>query len=967
MPKTAPVLALLIAAVAATNARSEPRPMMLWYRQPARAWTEALPIGNGRMGAMVYGGIQDERLQLNEDTLYAGEPGPVGVVPVHRYVDQVFALLQQGKDEEATRLVDRNLLGRNHQTYTTMGNLRLAMAHQGEATDYRRELDLAKALARATYRLGGARHTREVFATAADQVIVIRLTCDKAGRVSFDASLDTPHAFARLAPEGKDGIALSAKLPMHACNRTIAQIRRFQDTHKYPDLFHADGRLKVNAAEDDKIIYARDERGRGMTFEVRLHAMAEGGRIQADQDGLHVSGADAVTLLLAADTSFNGFDSSPTRHGVDPSIQCAKELADAARPYAQLLGDHVAGHRSLFDRVRLDLGSSRSGDLPTDERLRRFGQTGEPSLAALYFQFGRYLLISSSLPGSQAANLQGIWCEAVHAPWNGGYTTNINTEMNYWPAEVANLAECTEPLLRLITECAVNGRKTAEGGYRCRGWVAHHNVSIWRITDPVDNQARFSFWPMAGGWLCRHLWDHYLFSGDRDFLAGRAYPLMKGAAEFYLDWLREDGRGRLVTPISTSPELGFRTPDGRKAAVSMGSTMDIGIIRELFTHCMAAAKELNVDPEFRAELQAKLPRLLPFQIGTHGQLQEWYKDWDDPGEHHRHLSHLYGLFPGDLITPRGTPKLAAAARKSLDLRGPGNVGWSKAWKYYFLASGCTGYAPNAARSAVADSIWGPWKELGNPCVGTNPTNGLGPEKTFGAQSTFILPVQGREDAFIAMFDIWRVENQIDARHAWLPMRFDDAGFKIEWMDEWDLAVFDRTASTTGGRDLAPSDEVGTQLPKIGAAFGTIGAEVTSTVRLGGHTCQVWRIRSSHAIGTRYRVSLKHAAAGDAGAFYLTAWADRRGDGTPDTRIGTSRLCRAGSKDEWSSWDFETKHKRVFVGNCWEVPPTHYYQTAGYLAGYVGLSSTVYFARSRAEPPTSRTGPRYTNIRVEVMR
>ncbi len=665
----------------------------LWYRRPAETWTEALPLGNGRLGAMVYGGVDAERLALNEDTLYAGEPGPSGVVPIHRYVDRVFELIGLGKYEEANRLADRHMLGRNHQTYTTLGELRLDFLHGGETDqqprtirNYRRELDLARAVVRVTYQIGGARFTRETFATAADNLIVIRICCDRPGRVSLDASLSTPHKFARRTAVGQRDVALSAKLPMHGCNRSIQQIRQLGDTHKYPALFDADGRLKVEAGEDDRVVYARDENGPGMTFQARVRAVAAGGRVTADEAGVHVRNADSLALLLAADSSFNGFDRSPSRQGVDPAVQCAKDLdAVAGESCAQLQDRHIASHRRLFDRVALDLGRGTTAGLPTDERIARFAETQDPQFAALAFQFARYLMIASSRPGTQPANLQGIWSDQVHAAWNGGYTTNINTEMNYWPAEITNLAECHEPLFRLIEECAVNGRITARESYKCRGWVVHHNVSIWRVTDPVDNQSRFSFWPMAGGWLCRHLWEHFEFGGDREFLARRAYPLMKGAAEFYLDWLREDDRGRLVTPVATSPELGFTTPDGQKACVSMGSTMDMAIIRDLFTNCLSAAELLDVDPEFRAELRAKLPRLLPFQVGQHGQLQEWSLDFDSPTEHHRHLSHTYGLYPAEQITPLSTPDLAAAVRKSLEIRGRGNVAWSKAWMINLFA------------------------------------------------------------------------------------------------------------------------------------------------------------------------------------------------------------------------------------------------------------------------------------------
>jgi len=655
--------------------------LKLWYREPAQEWTQALPIGNGRLGAMVFGGVKDELLQLNEDTLYAGEPGQVGVVPIHRFVDKVFNLIQQGKYEEANKIVDKNMLGRNHQTYTTMGNLRLCMSHGTNVTDYNRRLELNRALVSVTYQLDGVQYNREVFATAADGIIVVRLTCDKPNRISFDASLDTPHAFARLRPKGTDSIALTAKVPMHGSNRSIKTIRQMGDVHKYPDLFDVDGRLKVNANEDDSIVYATDEHAKGMMFQVQLRALTEASQVVADKNGLHVSGANTVTLLLAADTSYNGFDKSPSREGVDPAVQCEKDIASAAaKSYSELRKSHIALYRSLFDRVKLELGSTHTPEIPTDKRIDNYAERGDPDLEVLFFQYARYLMIASSWPGSQPANLQGIWSDQVHAAWNGGYTTNINVEMNYWPVEVTNLAECHEPLFRLIDECVVNGRKTAHQSYGARGWVTHHNVSIWRITDPIDKQARFSFWPMAGGWFCRHLWEHYEFSGDRRFLAERAYPVMKGAAEFYLDWLREDEHGRLVTPVATSPEIGFTTPDGQKASVSMGSTMDMSIIRDLFNNCIAAAKELKIDSEFRAELEEKLPRLLPFQVGQYGQLQEWYKDWDDPDEHHRHVSHMYGLYPAEQITPHSTPELAAAAGKSLEIRGLGDVAWSKAWQ-----------------------------------------------------------------------------------------------------------------------------------------------------------------------------------------------------------------------------------------------------------------------------------------------
>jgi len=698
------VLAVSFLSLAPIPGYAVIHPLRLWYDHPAKEWVEALPIGNGRLGGMIYGGVQEEVISLNEDTLYAGEPGPCGVAQIHEHVDKVFALIKAGKYEEADQYVCRNMLGRNHQTYTTLGNLRMKMRHapvpSNDKLGYRRELDLNRAVARTRYRIDDATYTREYFASAEDNIIVIRIISDKPGRVSLSAILDTPHKFASLKSTGPAAIALCAKLPMHGTNRTIAQIRQLGDTDKYPRIFDEQGGLKHEAAEKDAIVYASSTQGPGMPLRAELVAVVQGGHVIPDSSGMHIHSADAVTLLLAADSSFNGFDKSPSREGVDAAIQCQRDLkATAAQAYQQLLKRHVTAYRSLFDRVHLDLGSAVTGDLPTDQRIKAFAQTHDPQLLALYFQYGRYLMISSSWPGTQPANLQGIWSDQVHAPWNGGYTTNINAQMNYWLAEVGNLAECHQPLLDLIDECALNGRITAKESYQARGWVCHHNVSIWRVTDPLDNQARFSFWPMAGAWLCRHVWERYEFSGDRAYLEKRAYPLMKGAAEFCLDWLREDEAGRLVTPIATSPENQFQTPDGQRASVSLGSTMDMAIIWDLLTNTLKAAELLQVDAGFRRTLGSTVKRLLPAQVGRLGQLQEWSRDWDDPNDHHRHLSHLYGAYPGEQITPQRTPDLAAAAAKSLKMRGPGTVGFGRAWSVNLWAR--LGYPERAYQSLAA--------------------------------------------------------------------------------------------------------------------------------------------------------------------------------------------------------------------------------------------------------------------------
>jgi alpha-L-fucosidase 2 len=390
-------------------------------------------------------------------------------------------------------------------------------------------------------------------------------------------------------------------------------------------------------------------------------------------------------VVLAAATSFNGFDRSPGRQGREPLALAQADLSSALQhTYDQLRQAQIDEHSRLFDRVVLDLGTTAAIGRPTDQRIRDWQRSDDPQLVTLLFQYGRYLLIASSRPGTQPANLQGIWNDRIRPPWSSNWTLNINTQMNYWPAEVTNLAECHGPLFDFIGDLSVNGRRTAEVNYGCRGWVAHHNADLWRQTAPPGEyghgNAVWTQWPMGGAWLCQHLWEHYVFGGDERFLRERAYPLMRGAAEFCLDWLVEGDGGQLITAPSTSPENTFTTPDGRTAAVSMASTMDMAIIRDLFTNVLEAARILGVDDELRGRLEAARARLRPPQIGRLGQLQEWFQDWDDPADTHRHVSHLFGLHPGRQITPQTTPDLFAAARRSLELRGDGGTGWAMAWK-----------------------------------------------------------------------------------------------------------------------------------------------------------------------------------------------------------------------------------------------------------------------------------------------
>lgn len=658
---------LLLAATAPAGEQD----LRLWYTAPATTWDAALPIGNGRLGAMVFGGVAEEHLQLNEDTLVSGFPNYRTLpLDIRKDFAAITALIAQRRFADADRMVTTRYLGGSWACYQPLGDLHLDFGHQGPVTGYRRELDLRQAICRIRYQSDGATFTREYFASYPDQVIVARLTCDQPGHLGFRIRSTSPHPVEVRADAGR--ITMRGQLPGLVLRRTLEWVEKKGDTWKYPTLWDADGRRRPQAAQ---ILYD----GKGLSFAAELAVRTSGGTISAENGNLAIANADEAILVFSA---ASGFDRAG--RPVDVIAKAAAPLQAVAGTDQTVVRDrHVRDYRALFDRVVLDLG--QAVERPTDQRLKE----PDPALAALYFQFGRYLMIAGSRPDTQPLNLQGKWNDQMIPPWACQYTLNINAQMNYWPAEVCNLSECTEPLLRMIRELAIDGRRVASAMYGRRGWVAHHNTTLWRDAQPVDNVAQCAFWPMGGGWLCQHLFEHYRYTGDRRFLKDEAYPLMKDACLFFLDWLVDNGKGRLVTPISTSPENAFRYTDdqGRKAqaSVSAGSTMDLGIIRDLFGNTLQAADILGLDAEFRATLQGAIDRLLPFQIGAHGQLQEWQEDFAEVEPEHRHVSHLFALHPGQSITLRGTPALAAAARRTLELRGDGGTGWSKAWKINFWA------------------------------------------------------------------------------------------------------------------------------------------------------------------------------------------------------------------------------------------------------------------------------------------
>ena len=617
-------------------------PLTLWYRRPATKWeTEALPVGNGRLAAMVFGGVEKERIQLNEESVWDGHSIDALNPKALTSLPEVRRLLFEGKNEEATKLAARDLMGvpAGIKSYQTLGDLFLEMPSPGEVKEYRRELNLDTGVAGVSYSTEGVHFERAVFASAPDQVMVVHLKADRRGQINFTARL-----------QRKD-----AKTESVAPNGLVMR-----------------GRLDLE-------------------YQAQLRVNVSGGKVIRGEDFLRVENADEATLLLAAATSYK----SPNDLTGDPTARCAAKLNAAARKsYRELLAAHTADHQRLFQRVKLDLGQTDAVGKPTNERLEavRNGAT-DLQFVTLYFQFGRYLLMGSSRPGSLPANLQGKWAEHYQAPWNSDYHFNINLQMNYWPAEVCNLAECHQPLFDYLESLVPYGEKTAKAHYGARGWVVHHVSDIYGYTTPADGV--HGVWPMGAAWTTRDLMEYYRFNGDRELLRRQGYPLMKGAAQFILDFLVEAPAGtplagKLVTNPSHSPENSFRKPDGTQSGFTYAATMDLEIIHDLFVNVIEANRVLGpdgqFDSEFRHEVEAAMQKLAPLQISPQtGRLQEWVEDYAETDPRHRHTSHLFGLHPGQQITRTGTPELFEAAKKSLLSRGDGGTGWSMAWKVNFWA------------------------------------------------------------------------------------------------------------------------------------------------------------------------------------------------------------------------------------------------------------------------------------------
>ena len=604
----------------------------LWYDTPAQVWTEALPLGNGRLGAMVYGNPANEQIQLNEETIWAGRPNNNANPEAREWIPKIRKLVFEGRYREAQDMCTAHVKSATNQgmPYQPFGDLRISFPGHGRYDNYYRELSLDSARTVVRYSVDGVNYTRETFASFPDQVVITRITSDRPGSVTFNASLTTPHPDVMIASEG-DEITLSGISSNHEGLK---------------------GKVE---------------------FQGRVTAVPKGGRMTSRDGVITVENADEAVIYISIATNFNNYKDITA----DEEARAKEYLHKAvAKPYAQAKKEHVDFYQKEIGSSSLDLGPDMYADVPTDKRIERFAETNDNHLVANYYKFGRYLLVSSSQPGCQPANLQGIWNDKMFPSWDSKYTCNINLEMNYWPSEVTGLTHLNEPLFRLIREVSETGAETARIMYDAPGWVLHHNTDIWRVTGAIDN-APSGMWMSGGAWLCRHLWEHYLHTGDMEFLS-EAYPIMKGAGEFFdATMVYEPKSGKLVVCPGNSPE---NAPKGHNATTVAGATMDNQLVTELWNNIITAAMILDTDKEFADRLKSRVKEISPMRIGHWGQLQEWMGDWDDPKDVHRHVSHLYGMYPSNQISPYRTPELFDAARTSLIHRGDPSTGWSMGWK-----------------------------------------------------------------------------------------------------------------------------------------------------------------------------------------------------------------------------------------------------------------------------------------------
>ena len=628
---------------------------VLWYNQPAEFFEESLVLGNGKMGATVFGGANSDKIYLNDATLWSGEPVNAKMNPeAYKNIPAIREALKNENYKLAEEL-NKKIQGKNSESFAPLGTLEINNSEKGKAVNYRRELDISNATSKVSYELNGVKFTREYFVSAPDQIMIIKLTSDHKGALNFDVNLKS---LLKSNVEVRSNIlVMKGSAPIH----------------------ENDGYTVL-----PKYLEAKE---RGTRFTTLVQIKKTDGKVTSSRESLSLRDATEAIIYVAVATSFNGFDKNPSTEGVDDVSIALQNLNKAyAKSFDQLKESHTQDYQKFYNRVTLDLGKTTAPDLPTEERLLRYADGKEDkNLEILYFNFGRYLLISSSRTLGVPANLQGIWNPHLNPPWSSNYTMNINLEENYWLAENTNLSEMHLPLLSFIKNLSVTGKVTAKTFYGVdKGWAAAHNSDIWAMTNPVGQFGKedpmWACWPLAGAWLSTHIWEHYIFTQDKAYLKNEGYPIMKGSAEFLLVWMVTDKNGNLITSPSTSPENQYLTPDGFVGATMYGGTADLAMIRECFDKTIKASKALNTDADFRAKLETALSKLYPYQIGKKGNLQEWYFDWEDKDPKHRHQSQLFGLFPGDHITPEKTPDLAAASKKTLEIKGDETTGWSKGWR-----------------------------------------------------------------------------------------------------------------------------------------------------------------------------------------------------------------------------------------------------------------------------------------------
>ena len=626
---------------------------ILYMDQPAASWYEATPIGNGRLGGMVYGGVTKDTIRTNDDTFWSGEPRDLQRPGAYKCLPEIRKLLLEEKNLEAQELIDKHMLGPWNQNYMPLADILLEWPGDGNLSGYRRELDLNRGVVTITYTQNGVNYKRELFASYPDQALVMNISADKENAVEFIAGLGS-QINNQTKVEG-DQIVINGQAPWHTDPNY---------TGVHPPVY---------------------KEGKGMRFEGRLLVKQEGGTISAQDDKLHVKDAASATITFVAATSFNGFDKDPAVNGRDEKAICKKYLSSLeTKKYPDLYKAHLADYSSLFGRVSIDLGESPESNLPINQRIKNYKPSMDPALTALYFQFGRYLLISASRPGSQPANLQGIWNQDMQPAWSANWTINCNAEINYWPAEITNLSECHFPMFDMIRETSVDGARTAKNLYNSRGWIAHHNLDIWRTTWMVGGTGLYSLFQVGGAWLCQHIWEHYLFTLNKDFLHNH-YDLLKSASIFYLDNLQTDRDGYLVMSPSESFENGYIKPNGEKGWACIGSAQDMQIIRALFENTMNAAEILN-DGAFKEEVAKAYAKLPPMKISPRtGQLQEWNDDWEPSNPASGQVGHGWAFAVGSQITLRGTPELAQAFRKTIEYRRPGYSYNSGSWTGSFPA------------------------------------------------------------------------------------------------------------------------------------------------------------------------------------------------------------------------------------------------------------------------------------------